>query len=68
MFEDEGVEEGLGGFLLVLVERGEDLELEPDLLVGAALVLLEDEGVGRDWERPGELADASRVGPAEPAS
>lgn len=40
MFEDEGVEEGAGGFLLVLVEGGEGLELEPELLVVAALVLL----------------------------
>jgi hypothetical protein len=61
VFEDEGVEEGLGGFLFVFVEGGEGLELEPELHVAAALVLLEDQRVGGDPEGAGELADASRV-------
>ena len=56
MLEDKGVEEGLGGLLLVLVEDGEGLELEPELLVGAALVLLEGQRVGGDPAGAGELA------------
>jgi len=62
VLEDEGIEESLGGLFLVLVEGGEGLELEPQLLVGAALVLLEDERVGRDPEGAGELADALEGG------
>jgi hypothetical protein len=68
VLEDQGVEEGLGGLLFVLVEGGEGLELEPELLVGAALVLLEDEGVGGDPEAAGELAAAVVGAWAAPAS
>lgn len=56
---DEGVEEGLGSFLLVFGEGGDGLELEPELFTGAALVLLEHQEVGRDPERPGELRESS---------
>ena len=63
MFEDEGIEEGADGLLLVLVELGEGLELEPELLIGAAFVLLEDQRVGGDPEGPGEVADAVEGGP-----
>lgn len=62
MFEDEGVGERLGGLLFVLVEGGEGLELEPELLVGAALVLLEDQAVGTHAEGAGELVDAAEGG------
>lgn len=44
--EDEGIYEGHGGLPSVLVEGGEGLEPEPELLVGDALVLLKHEGVG----------------------
>ena len=57
MFEDEGVEEGLGGFLFVFGEGGDGLDLEPELFIGAALVVREDEGVGADPEGAGELAE-----------
>lgn len=62
VLEDEGVKEGLGGFLFVLVEGGEGLELEPELFVGAALVLLEHETVRGNPERAGEIADAVQGG------
>lgn len=58
VLEDDGVEEGPGGFLLVLVELGEGLELEPELLVGAALLLLDDQTLGGDPEGAAQPADA----------
>jgi len=60
--EDEGIEEGLGGFLLVLGEGGDGLELEPELVIGAALVLLEVEGIDADPEGAGELAETQEGG------
>lgn len=62
VLDDEGIEQGLGGFLLVFGETGEGLELEPELFIGPALVLLEDEGVGGDPEGAGKLADAVQGG------
>jgi hypothetical protein len=42
VFEDEGIEEVFGGFLLVAAELADGFELELELLVGAALVHIED--------------------------
>ncbi|MGH7562549.1 MAG: hypothetical protein ACRENB_16195 [Gemmatimonadales bacterium] len=67
-FEDEGVEEGLGGALLVGIELGQGLELEPELLVGPPLALVEQEGVARDLERLGQLAEDVERGWEVPAS
>ncbi len=57
VLEDQGIEEGLGGLLLVLVELADGLELEPEVLVGAPLAVLEEEGVPGDLEGLGELAE-----------
>jgi hypothetical protein len=62
VLEDEGVEEGLGGLLFVLIEGGEGLELEPELLVGAAFIAFKHQRVGGDPEGEGELADAVEGG------
>lgn|GEM_PF-6365047 len=53
MSADEGAEDSLGGLSLVCGVGGEGLEQGPELLIGAALVLLEDEGIGADPEGPG---------------
>jgi hypothetical protein len=62
VLEDEGVEEGLGGLLFVLVEGGEGLELELELLIEAALVLLEHQTVSGDPEGAGERAEPRKGG------
>lgn len=62
VLEDEGIEEGLGGLLLVAIEAGEGFELKAALFLGSALVLFEDEAVGGDPERVGELANALKHG------
>lgn len=59
VFEDEGIEQGPGGRFLVLVELGEGLELEPDTLIGAALALDEDLGVGGAPEGAGGVVSVA---------
>ena len=63
VFEDEGVEEGLGGAFFFGIELGEGLELEPELLIGAALGGIEEEGIARRLEGGGELPRRDGAGP-----
>lgn len=57
MFEDEGVEDVFGGFLLIAAQLIHGLELEFELFVGPSLVGIEHQGVGGDAEGFGELAE-----------
>ncbi len=62
VFEDEGVEEGLGGAAFFGIELSEGFELEAELRVGVALSGLEDQGVGRDPEGLGQLPNPLQGG------
>lgn len=67
VFEGEGIEKGLGCLRLVPGEGGGGLKLELELLVGAALILLEIEGVGTAHEGPGKPT-VSPAAVAQPAN
>ena len=57
MCGDQSVEDGLGDLLVLGVEAGDGLELVPQLVVGSALVLLEDELICAHAERNNDPAD-----------
>ena len=65
-FEDEGIEEVFGGFLFLGPELRNGGEPEPQLVVGSARALLEDEPVGGDAERPGEAFQGTHGGLGRP--
>lgn len=69
MFEDEGIEEGFGGLLVLAAELGDGFELELEVLVGAAALGAEDQLGGGDAQRDrSKRRITSRVGWEEPAS
>jgi hypothetical protein len=57
VFEDEGIAEVAGGASSGGGEVSHGFELELELIVRAALVLIEHEGIGGDTEGRGELPD-----------
>ena len=57
MLEDEAFEDGLRGLAFVFVELLQRLELQAQGIVRAALVLVEQQLVGADGKRLGQLAD-----------
>jgi hypothetical protein len=54
--EEDALDDGLEDVLLVVGEAGGGLELEAQVVVGAALVRIEDERICADGQRDRELA------------
>jgi hypothetical protein len=51
VLEDQALDEGLGDLLLFGGKAGDGLEMQAQILVGSALVLVEDQEVGRCCQR-----------------
>ena len=57
MFEDHAVEQGADDAFLIGVEEGDGLELELEVLVGAALIFAEQLQIRTHLESDGEAVD-----------
>jgi len=57
VLEDQALEQGLGGPLLLGAESGDGLELQSEIVVGPSLVVPEDQVVGGDAQGHGQVAD-----------
>jgi hypothetical protein len=57
MADEEAFKDALNGLLLVVEEAGGGFELEAEIFVGVASVVVEEERVGADGEGYGELLE-----------